>query len=132
MRVLLDSNVWLAIMTTDGLCRQVWRAARRTCKFFASPDILEEVEEKLRKKFGFSHRHARLITFFVERQTEAVQVVSTISICRDVDDNRILAASLDSSCSHLVTGDSDLLVLKKFETVSIVTPRQFLELIPTD
>jgi putative PIN family toxin of toxin-antitoxin system len=132
VRVLLDSNVWLGILTTDGFCRRVWRAARRTCKFSASRDILEEIEEKLRTKFGFSPRHARLMTFFVERQTEAVPVVSMINICRDADDNRILAASLDSGCSHLVTGDSDLLILQKFEHVSIVTPREFLQLIPAD
>jgi putative PIN family toxin of toxin-antitoxin system len=93
---------------------------------------MEEVEEKLCAKFGFSARHARLMTFFVQRQTEAAQAVSTINLCRDADDNRILAAALDSGCSHLVTGDSDLLVLKRFETVNIVTPRQFLELIPTN
>ena len=132
MRVLLDSNVWLAILTTDGFCRRVWRAKRRTCKFTVSRDILEEIEEKLRTKFGFAPRHSRWLTFFVERQTESVRVVSIIHLCRDADDNRILAASLDSGCSHLVTGDSDLLILKKFATVSIVTPREFLELIPLD
>jgi putative PIN family toxin of toxin-antitoxin system len=127
VRVLLDSNVWLAILTTDGFCRRVWRATRRRHKFVASREILEEVEEKLRLKFEFSNRHARLMTFFVERQTEAVRAVSVITICRDADDNRILAAALDSGCSHLVTGDADLLSLKKLETVNIFTPRQFLE-----
>jgi putative PIN family toxin of toxin-antitoxin system len=72
------------------------------------------------------------MTSFVERQTEFVQTVSTINLCRDVDDNCILAAALDSGCSYLVTGDLDLLVLKKIETVSIVTPRRFLEMLPSD
>lgn len=130
MRVLLDSNVWLAILTTDGFCRRVWRRARRACSFSASQGVLDEVEEKLRTKFGFSPRHARLLAFFVQRQAQIVEVVSTISLCRDTDDNRILAAALDSGCSHLVTGDADLLVLKQFEGVSIVTPREFMESIP--
>ena len=128
MRVLLDSNVWLAILTADGFCRRAWRVTRRKCKFTASRDILEEVEEKLRAKFGFSPRHARLMTFFVQRQTETVQVVSQTNLCRDADDNAILAASLDGGCSYLVTGDADLLILKRVETVRIVNPRQFLEL----
>jgi putative PIN family toxin of toxin-antitoxin system len=129
VRVLLDSNVWLAILTTDGFCRSVWRAVRGRCQFTASRDVLDEIEEKLRAKFGFSPRHARLMTFFVERQTEAVRVALSIDICRDADDNHILAAALDSGCSHLVTGDSDLLVLKQWEGISIVTPREFLELV---
>ena len=93
---------------------------------------MDEIAEKLRVKFGFAPRHARLMTFFVERQTEMARVVSEISLCRDADDNRILAVALDSDCSHLVTGDADLLILKKFETVNIVSPREFLELIPAD
>ena len=129
MRVLLDSNVWLAILTTDGFCRGVWRTARRAHRFIASLDVLDEIEEKLREKFGFSPRHARLMAFFVEQQTEAVRVVSSIHLCRDADDNRILAAALDSGCSHLVTGDADLLVLKTFEGIRIVTPREFMELV---
>jgi putative PIN family toxin of toxin-antitoxin system len=127
VRVLLDSNVWLAILTTDGFCREMWRRARRICNFSASQYILDEVEEKLRTKFGFSNRHAHLMTLFVKRQTEIVRVASAIMICRDSDDNRVLAAALDSACSHLITGDSDLLVLRHFEDVAIVTPRQFME-----
>ena len=129
MRVLLDSNVWLAILTTDGFCRRVWRASRRSHQFVASQQILDEIAEKLPAKFGFSSRHARLMTFFVERQTETARIVSSINVCRDADDNRILAAALDSGCSHLVTGDLDLLVLKKFEGIRIVTPREFMELV---
>ncbi len=129
MRVILDSNVWLATLTTNGFCRRLWKKARRDCAVIASQDILDEIEAKLRFKFGFSPRHARLLTLFVERQTHAVKVVSAIRVCRDPDDDRILAAALDGECSHLITGDADLLVLKRFEGISIVTPRGFMELI---
>jgi putative PIN family toxin of toxin-antitoxin system len=127
VRVLFDSNVWLAILTTDGSCRRLWRKARSTCTFYASQDIFNEVEEKLRLKFGFSPRHTRLMTLFVERQTELVEPTSSVTICRDADDNQILAAALDAGCLHLITGDSDLLVLKKFKSVNIVNPREFGE-----
>jgi putative PIN family toxin of toxin-antitoxin system len=92
----------------------MWRKARHKCQFAGSQQILHEVEEKLRIKFGFSPRHARVMTLFAKRQIELVRVVSVITICRDPDDNPILAAALDASCSHLVTGDLDLLTLKSF------------------
>ena len=129
MRVILDSNVRLAILATNGFCRRLWKEARRDCAVVASRDILDEIEEKLRLKFGFSPRHARLLVLFVARQTHAVKVVSAIRVCRDPDDDRILAAALDGECSHLITGDADLLVLKRFEGVRIVTPRAFMELL---
>jgi putative PIN family toxin of toxin-antitoxin system len=130
VRVLLDSNVWLAILTTDGFCRRVWRKARPAWSIFVCQEVLDEVEEKLRTKFGFSPRNARLMTFFVQRQTEIVRVTSAVNACRDADDNRVLAASVDAGCSHLVTGDADLLVLREFGGVSMVTPREFMGLIP--
>ncbi|MGH7950692.1 MAG: putative toxin-antitoxin system toxin component, PIN family [Limisphaerales bacterium] len=129
MRVVLDSNVWLAILTMDGFCRRLWRTARGQCAFIASQYILDEVEEKLCAKFRFSLRHARLMTFFVKQQTEFVWPASTVTICRDADDNQILAAAFDSHCSYLITGDSDLLVLKSFEGIQIINPREFLKLV---
>jgi putative PIN family toxin of toxin-antitoxin system len=128
VRVLFDSNVWLAILTTDGRCRQTWRAVRTQSQIHASPDILAEIEEKLRSKFGFSPRHARLLTRFVRRQTVAVEVSEPPpNACRDPDDDRILAAAVQARCAYLVTGDNDLLMLKQFADVSIVTPREFME-----
>ncbi|MEO7298711.1 MAG: putative toxin-antitoxin system toxin component, PIN family [Verrucomicrobiota bacterium] len=66
----------------------------------------------------------------MERQTQFVEPHSLVKACRDVDDNQILAAALYAACLYLVTGDSDLLVLKQFESVNILNPREFGELFP--
>ena len=130
MRVLLDSNVWLAILTANGQCRRMWQQVRGVSKICASPDILDEIEEKLRLKFGFHPRHARLLTSFVRRQTTSVTVMgSPPKVCRDPDDDPILAAAVNAGCAYLVTGDKDLLALKKFGDTSMVTPREFAELV---
>ena len=130
MRVLLDSNVWLAILTTDGKCRRMWRQARDASQVFASPDILGEIEEKLWLKFGFHPRHAHLLATFVKRQTTPVIVKgSPPKVCRDPDDDYIVAAAVSADCDFLVTGDKDLLALKNFEDMKIVTPREFAELV---
>lgn len=128
MRILLDSNVWLAILTTDGQCRRMWRAVRAQSQVHASPDILGEIEEKLRGKLGFTSRHARLLTRFVRKPTLAVEANEPLpDVCRGPDDNRILAAALAVRCAYLVTGDKDLLALRQFTDVFIVTPREFSE-----
>ena len=130
MRVLLDSNVWLAILTTDGQCRRMWRKMCDASQVFASADILGEIEEKLRLKFGFNPRHAHLLAAFVRRQTTSVMVKgSPPKVCRDSDDDHILAAAVNAGCAYLVTGDKDLLALKEIADTSIVTPREFAELV---
>ena len=126
MRILLDSNVWLAILTTDGQCRRMWRTARGQSQIHSSADILAEIEEKLRRKFGFSSRHAHLLTHFVRRQTVPVEITCPPpQVCRDTDDDLIVAAASAARCEYLVTGDNDLLVLKQFNDVAIVTPAEF-------
>ena len=105
----------------------MWRRLRGNCQLHTSGEILDELQDKLHEKFGFSPKHTRLMTLFVKRQTQIVEVSSTLAVCRDPDDDRVLAAALDAGCSHLVTGDSDLLALKQFRGVAIVTPRQFME-----
>jgi putative PIN family toxin of toxin-antitoxin system len=132
VRVLLDSNVWLAILITDGQCRRMWRQVRDVSQVFASPDILDEIEEKLRLKFGFHPRHAHLLAAFVRRQTKSVTVKESPSkVCRDRDDDLVLAAAVNAGCSYLVTGDKDLLALKNFAGMDVVTPRKFAELVST-
>jgi len=46
-------------------------------------------------------------------------------ICRDKDDDHVLACALETKADYLVTGDGDLLILKKFHKTCIVTPREF-------
>ena len=128
MRVLLDSNVWLAILTTDGFCRRCWREARDSCEFVSSEAILAEIEEKLRLKFGFQPQHVRLLGAFVRRQTTLVNPKGDVTgLCRDPDDAPILAAALGADCACLVTGDQDLLVLQSVRGLAIITPRQFAD-----
>jgi putative PIN family toxin of toxin-antitoxin system len=130
VRVLLDTNVWLAILTTDGQCRRMWRSARNSSQIYASPDVLGEIEEKLRLKFGFHPRHAHLLAAFVRRQTKPVSVAGVPpKICRDADDDFILAAAIKADCDYLVTGDKDLLVLKKISGLNIASPREFAEVV---
>lgn len=130
MRILLDTNVWLAILTTDGQCRRVWRQARKVSTLCASPEVLAEIEEKLRVKFRFSPRHAQLLTAFVRRQSVPAQADAVPpKICRDPDDDLILSAAINTGCTHLVTGDKDLLVLKTVSGVVILNPREFEDLV---
>ena len=128
MRILFDSNVWLAILTTDGRCRQMWRLARGHSRIHTSSAILDEIEEKLRDKFTFHPRHVQLLTAFVRQQTICVHVsIPPPKVCRDPDDDHVLAAAASADCAYLVTGDKDLLALKSFVGFAIVTPREFAE-----
>ena len=48
-------------------------------------------------------------------------------VCRDAPDDMVLATAVAAGADVLVTGDQDLLVLKKYRGIPIVTPRALLE-----
>jgi predicted nucleic acid-binding protein len=47
-------------------------------------------------------------------------------VCRDPDDDNILGAAISGGCDCIVTGDKDLLVLKQYEGIEILSPREFI------
>ena len=51
---------------------------------------------------------------------------------RDADDDHILNCALVSESDYLVTGDDDLLTLRKYGKTKIIKPRQFESLFIDD
>ena len=45
--------------------------------------------------------------------------------CRDKEDDSVLACALACKADYLITGDRDLLEIKKFHKTKILSPREF-------
>ena len=60
---------------------------------------------------------------------EIIPVRSQVNICRDPDDDKFISCAIDGQCYYVVSGDKDLLTLKKVRHVKIVTVSEFLELL---
>ncbi|MEE9447117.1 MAG: putative toxin-antitoxin system toxin component, PIN family [Arenicellales bacterium] len=52
-----------------------------------------------------------------------------LKLCRDADDDKFLSLAVSAKVSVLVSGDTDLTVLKNIEGIPIYTPTQCLEII---
>jgi predicted nucleic acid-binding protein len=48
-----------------------------------------------------------------------------MAVCRDPDDDAILATAVAGNADCIVTGDQDLLVLESFRNIRILRPAQF-------
>ena len=55
-----------------------------------------------------------------------INVASEVLACRDPKDNFLLALSVDGNATHLLTGDKDLLILKKFGKTRILTVTEYM------
>lgn len=57
---------------------------------------------------------------------EWIKPEHSLSLCRDEDDNKFLELAVSAKVDFLVSGDTDLTVLKEVEGIPILTPAQCL------
>jgi putative PIN family toxin of toxin-antitoxin system len=128
VRAVFDTNVLVAAFLTEGICSTLLLRARRgECELVLSTDIIKEFERTLRRKFLVSQSEMSDVRkVLAEATLDVFQKVNPIApVCRDPDDDRILACAREAHADYIVTGDQDLLVLKRYGTTRIVTPRDF-------
>ena len=129
MRLVLDTNVFVAAVVADGLCRDLVRVRVLPHKIITSEPLLRELRATLRSKFAVDPDEMPLLTRLNE-EAEIVRPPRLLQrICRDKDDDVVLATALAGKAHVIVTGDEDLLLLNEFRGTRIVSPRQFLELL---
>jgi putative PIN family toxin of toxin-antitoxin system len=128
VKALFDTNVLLAAFLTDGVCAKLLtRARKQQFDLIICPFILREFDRILTKKFSATKQERdNALALIAESSREIAEPsVELPGACRDKDDDNILACALEAEVDHLVTGDKDLLELKKFRGINIITPREF-------
>ena len=91
-----------------------------------SAEILDEVANKLRNKFQFPEESIQELIDILMTYCHIVEVTSKFDVVRDKKDNKIIECAFDGKVDYIVTGDPDLLVLKEFRGIKIVTAKDFL------
>lgn len=129
MRLILDTNVLVAAIAADGLCRDLVRLRLRQHVIITSEPLLAELRRTLRNNFTVAPDELRFLSLFEERAELVVPASLRKRICRDPDDDIVLPTAIAGRADLIVTGDNDLLVLKQFRGIRILSPRQVLELL---
>jgi uncharacterized protein len=94
-----------------------------------SEPLLRELRTTLRTKFATDPDELPLLSQLNEEAEIVRPARLRERVRRDTDDDVVLATSLAGKADVIVTGDNDLLALKGFRGVRILSPRQFLELL---
>ena len=130
MRLVLDTNVLLSGLIFGGICQRVMLAGIESHEVYLSPAIFNEVAEKLAGKFAdLAPTRETALRALRDGSRWIEPVALPVPVCRDADDDWILATALAAKADAIVTGDNDLLVLKRYEGIPILSPRQFVELL---
>ena len=126
MKILFDANILIAALISHGACKDLFDHCLGEHEIFTSQLILQEVRQHLINKFGFTEKETRQAINFLKINAAIIpHSPLPSSVCRDPDDDNILAAASAGDVNCLITGDKDLLVLKNFQKIPILKPAAF-------
>jgi putative PIN family toxin of toxin-antitoxin system len=130
MRIVLDANVVVAAFAARGLCEAVFELCLGSHEILLSEPLLDEVRRNLAKKVKVQRQTVAGIERLL-RESGSLLAPAEVAVdaCRDGGDLHVLGLVKTGKADYLVTGDDDLLVLKRFGGCRIVTPRQFWSLV---
>jgi uncharacterized protein len=129
-RVVLDTNVLVSALILKGRLNAIvdlWQQGRITpllCKatFHELIAVFSYPKFDLKRSEIDSILKNEVLPFF-----EVVDPVADITgICRDPEDDKFLSCAISGSADFLVTGDKDLLDLKRHKRVRGISPSAFL------
>jgi putative PIN family toxin of toxin-antitoxin system len=128
MRILIDTNVIFSAFAARGLAQAVFELCLERHTIIISERIISELAVNLGKKLMMPSDKVQLITDYLRESCFLGEETSIENgACRDEKDIHILGLAKKMRPDFIITGDMDLLVLRRYLNISIVTPRGFWE-----
>ena len=126
MRLLLDTNVLVAAFVARGVCSELLEHCVRHHVVISSRPLLDELGDALTRKFHQRAVDARgAIRLLGETFTLVTPDALESPVCRDPDDDVVLATAMAGRWAAIVSGDQDLLILDPFRAIRILAPAAF-------
>ncbi|TYQ23719.1 putative toxin-antitoxin system toxin component, PIN family [Pseudanabaena sp. UWO311] len=129
MRLVLDTNVLIsAILSPNSISAKILNWGEDNGVILYSAATLNEVLSVLgSSKFSkyIDHNDIDGLSICIKTVWLFVEILNQVQLCRDPKDDKFIDLALNGDASHLITGDSDLLVLNPVENTSIINPRTF-------
>jgi len=129
MKILFDTNVLIASIITHGSCFEVFEHCLRNYEIITSDFIIKELEEKLKNKFHYTQIEINEIKLLLFERIKNIGLSEKkiIKEIKDKDDYNILSTAIKGKCNCIITGDKELVNLKKYKNIDIILPKNFWE-----
>jgi uncharacterized protein len=132
MKIVIDANVFVSSFFWGGNPRLVLeRVIAGADELFITKEILDEVESVVgRPKFhADKEKTAYFINSIEEIGNKIVPKRHIKNGSRDKTDNKYLECGITADVDYIISGDIDLLELKEYENIKIVTVKNYLDLV---
>ena len=133
LRVVFDTNVVISAMLLPlsiprGALDRALREGRPLISAATTTEMDAVIHLPKFDKYLSEEERIEFLTTLVH-EAELVNIVERVTDCRDPRDNKFLELAVSGRATHIVTGDSDLLVLHPFRGIIVVSPSEFLALV---
>ena len=123
MKIVVDTNVVISGVFFAGLPNRFLKdIVLNEIEIVASKEIIEEYynisKELVESKTGVFNK--KLFDILVGKM-KVIKPQSKINVCRDPDDNKFIECAIDGGAIYIVSGDKDLLTIKEYANVLIVS-----------
>jgi len=138
LSAVFDSTILVsAFLTPHGLCDQLLSLARRGAfDLYLSDDILAETQEvllereRIRQRYPYTDEQPIRFCHSVRHSFHLVKDPPPVSgVVRDPNDDMVIACALAAGVSYVVTRDPDLLTLKTYQAVQMISPEEFISIV---
>jgi putative PIN family toxin of toxin-antitoxin system len=132
MKIVLDINTLISAFFWRGVPRTVFdRVTDGLDTLFITVDMIDEIDGVIKKpKFDAKENRKEALVNDIRKYGQKVSVSSqhkAAGACRDVTDDKIFECALAAKADYIITGDKDLLVLKEYGGIRIVTAKEYLD-----
>ena len=132
IKAVFDTNIFVSSIFWEkgNPHRAVEFALEKKVRVFTSVEILQELERVLRRDFEEPDEMIQRQIGLIVEYSDIVAVNRKVDAVKsDPEDNKILACAVSCDADYIVSGDRHLLELKEYESVKIVTAKEFVDIV---
>ena len=127
-KIVIDTNILISAFGWGSNSRDLIDAVMdKEYEFIISIDILEELKRVLDyPKFKFSEEQKRKFLEIIFKISTVIDTKLKLNVCDDENDNIFLECAIEKKADYIISGDDDLLRMKKFRDIKIISVKEFL------
>ena len=126
MKILIDTNILISALFFGKFPKEFLNEVLEgNFEICINDKIFSEYEKTIAKKISKKKVLNEILYEKFLAEVRYFESISDLKICRDPDDDKFINCAIDAKAIYIVSGDNDLLTIKNFAGIEIVTAREF-------
>jgi uncharacterized protein len=126
--VVLDLGIWISAFQFGGTPQAALDSVFNNHTVAICDQIVAEVRATLVRKFSWKDEEVLAILKDYTSDGKHVAVTGTLNaVCRDPNDDMVFECAVKADAEIILSGDNDLLSVKTYRGVEVLTARQYLD-----